>query len=147
MDLGALGVDVTDGLGLADGLGGVEGGQLVLVDRRAAQEAGLLVGMVENHVEGQHANLVAMANEGEEQAIGQVETGPVEATGTPGSQLLHVRRSEVAALQGRLQLLVGRLDLSGVEIAVLQYPHATPPPGSSPLRRPGSGATGKHYTA
>jgi hypothetical protein len=62
-----------------------------LVDRRAAQEARLVVIVIGDHLEHQRADLVAVANQREQQPVGVVEAGAVELAVAEIDQLLDLR--------------------------------------------------------
>ncbi len=86
---------------------GVAIGDLRLVDHRATQEARLVVVVVGDDFEDQRADLVLMADQGKQQAVGVVEPRPVELAVAEIGELLDLRRAEVVGGDRLDHLAVG----------------------------------------
>ena len=93
---------------------------LGFVHRRAAQEAGALVGVVLDHLQRQAYRLAADAGELQQQPVGIVELGPVEGA---GMQLLHISAAEVARLDSGAHLVESRAHAAQVKVFVLEQAH------------------------
>jgi hypothetical protein len=93
---------------------------LGLVHRCAEQEARALVDVVEDHLQRQAHHLAVDARELQQQPVGIVQP---RAVVRPRIQLLHVRRAEVAGLDGGAHLVEGRSHAAQVEILVLEQTH------------------------
>ena len=126
VDRGVLGVQVAQRLRLAHRGIDVGIGDLRLVDLRAAQEARLVVGVVGDHLQHQHAGLVTVAQQREQQAVGVVEARAVIGAATGADQLLHLRRTKIPARQRLADLGVGRAHARGVESRVFENLHCHP---------------------
>ncbi len=91
------------------------GVDLVAVDRRAPQEAGLLVSVVGNHLEKQADGLIATGEELHDQARVVAELGaPVRRR----DELLEAGGGEVAAAERRPQSFEGFAEAAGIEVPV-----------------------------
>ncbi|TLD47521.1 MAG: hypothetical protein FAZ92_00136 [Accumulibacter sp.] len=123
MDRRPFRVQVAQRFGFADRRRGVNVGDPALVDRRAAQEARLVVIVVGDHLEHQRAHLVAVADEREEQPVGIVEAGAVELAVPQIDELLHLRGAKIAARDGLRHLPVARPDARGVQARVFENLH------------------------
>ena len=111
-----------------------------LVHRRAAQEAGLVVGVVLDHLQGRAHGPAVVAGELRQQRVAVVELGAVVAAGV---KLLDVRALEVAGLDGRAHLGERRLDAFEVEVLVLEQAHGRRSRSAATKRRfcrPGAAA-------
>ena len=118
-----VGCSQRSGIGLGAGLGRLDVRlvlDLRLVHRRAAQEAGLLVGVVLDHLQRQAHRLATEAGELQQQPVAVVQLGAVVAA---DMQLLDVRALEVTGLDGRANLDKGGLHTLEVEVLVLEQAH------------------------
>lgn len=96
---------------------------LVLVDHGAAQEARLVVVVIQDHFEHQRADLAAVAHQREQQPVAVVEPGAVETALTGLAELLDLGSAEIAAGDGLRHLAVGLDDLVRVEAGVFEDAH------------------------
>ena len=122
-ELGARGVQPAQRHGLGGELGGIDSRLVIdlgLVDRRAAQEARLVVGVVLDDLESQAHRLAVVARELQQQPVAVVELGAVVAADV---QLLDIRALEVAGFDGGAHLGEGGFDPTQVEVLVLQEAH------------------------
>ena len=122
-ELGARGVQPAQRHGLGGELGGIDIRLVIdlgLVDRRTAQEARLVVGMVLDDLESQAHRLAIVACELQEQPVAVVELRAVVGT---DMQLLDIRTLEVAGFDGGADLGEGGLDPTNVKVLVLQEAH------------------------
>ncbi|MDV7395989.1 hypothetical protein RZS08_31650, partial [Arthrospira platensis SPKY1] len=86
----------------------------------------LVVGVMGDHLQHQHAGLVTVAQQREQQAVGVVEAGAVIRRATRADQLLHLRRTKIPAPQGLTHPGVGRAHARGVEPCVFENLHCPP---------------------
>lgn len=133
MHLAVLGVQVAQRLGFAPGLHGITVGYLRVVDGRAAQKPRLVIFMVGDDFQHQGADLVAVADEREQQAVGVVQARAVELAVGDAGQLLHLRSAEVVRQDGLHHLAVRPAHARGVETDVFENSHGL---GSSWKRQP-----------
>jgi len=113
----------------ADRLVGADVGDPALVDRRTAQEARLVVVVVGDHFEHQRADLVAVANQREQQPVRVAEPGTVKLAVAEIHQLLDLGGTEIVPGDGIGHLAVTGLDARGVKAGVLENLHCRFQPG------------------
>lgn len=123
VDFAPLRMHVSHRVRLGGGFPGSDVRELPFVHLRPAQEAGLVVGMVLDHFQHQRIDRVVMADDGEQQAIGVIQLGPVELAVGDVGELLDFRLAEIVAGNGVGHLPVLGLVARGVEAYIFEDFH------------------------
>ena len=114
---------VAQGLRLLRRLGGSRVDDLGLVDGNAAQEAGLRIVVVLDHLQHERADLLAVPDEREEQPVGVAELGAIELSVIEVAELFYVGCAEIAAADRFRHSAIRIGNAGGVEADVFEDLH------------------------
>lgn len=131
MNRRAFRMQVAHGLCILDGLIRINVGNFAFIYRRAAQKARLVVLVIGDHFQHQRADLVAVANQGEQQPVGVIEFGTVELAVAEIGKLLDLCAAKVVTGDGISHLAIAGLDARDIKPGVFKNLHVLSRLGSS----------------